>query len=67
MGKVRMHPYGTSVELIKEHAHTSLISLISFHLKWVRCDWSQPRRTGSLHRALSSDEVRTDEMTRVIM
>ena len=40
----------------------------SFHLNWVRYDWSQPRRTGSLHSArrdpvcaLSSDETRSSE------
>jgi len=27
------------------------LHLTSFHRNWVRCDWSQPRRTRSLHRA----------------
>jgi len=29
--------------------------MTSFHLSWVRCDWSQPRRTGSFHSDETSD------------
>jgi len=38
-------------------AFTSLISshlLTPFHVNWVRSDWLQPRRTGSLHTARPS-------------
>jgi len=31
-----------------------LTSHLLTYLNWVRCDWSQPQRTGSLHSARSS-------------
>jgi len=37
-----------SHRIISSHLISSWLT--SFYLNWVRCDWSQPRRTGSLHR-----------------
>jgi len=43
--------------LILPHLNSSLLT--SFLLNWARCDWSQPRPTGSLHSARTSSPCLT--------